>query len=135
MKKFLILTLFTLACFIGNAQVNTMTSAAYPANVIDTVTNTATKYLVSGRLGKGATVTVQFTATEISGTTAGTATLQGSLDNSNWYTIGSAYTLTDVAAQTTAFKVTTPNEVYLRVAVTGSGTMSDQIKAKYLLRQ
>lgn len=126
--------LLALALVAGASAQSAMTSAAYPANTIDTVTNSATKYLVSGKVSQGATVTVAFTATEISGTTGGTATLQGSLDGAVWYTIGSAYTLTDVATQTTSFKVTSACDLYYRVAVTGTGTMSDKIAAKVLVR-
>ena len=133
MKKFLMIAVVSLLGFAAHSQTS-LKSAAYPANTLDTVTNTATKYLVSGAIKGAKTVTVSFTATEISGTTGGTATLQGSLDGSHWYTIGSAYTLTDVAAQTTSFKITDFGDLYLRVAVTGTGTMSDQIQAKFLAR-
>lgn len=133
MKKFLLIALLSVGAMISHAQ-TAMTSAAYPANAVDTVTNTATKYLVSKAIKGADVVTVQFYATEISGTTGGTATLQGSLDGTNWYTIGSAYTLTDVASQCTSFKVTSFGDLYLRVAVTGTGTMSDKVYAKWLAR-
>ena len=137
MKKILFFLFASCLTFGAFSQAD-MKSAVYTSNTLDTVTNAATKYLVSAKQGisYGAIVTVAFTATEISGTTGGTATLQGSLDGTNWYTAPgtTAYTLTDVAAQTTVFKVTSSGEVYFRLAVVGTGTMSDQIKAKYTVR-
>jgi hypothetical protein len=120
--------------------VTSLTSQYYLT--VDTVTNTATKYLtyqtaagVNAPLsGYKKIVTVTFKAVEISGTTGGTAQVQGSLNGTDWYNIGSAYTLTDVASQVTSFTVTDWGAIYLRVAVTGTGTMSDKIYAQFLPR-
>lgn len=118
--------------FAVNAQTN-LTSQY--GNSVDTVVNTATKYLNSPVLsGYKKVVTVQFIGVKISGTVAGTAQLQASLDGTYFYNVGSAFTLTDVASQTTSFKVTDFGDLYLRVAVTGSGTMSNKIYAKFLSR-
>lgn len=117
----------------AEAQVTSMKSQ-YNLTV-DTVTNTGTKWLKTLSLnGYSKVVAVQFIAEEISGTTGGTAQLQGSLDGSYWYNIGSAYTLTDVASQSTVFTITDFPHVYLRVFVTGTGTMSDKIYAKFIRR-
>ena len=117
----------------AKAQVTTMYSQ-YSLSV-DTVTS-AVKYLTptSTISGYRKVLTVQFLATEISGTTAGTAQVQGSLDGTNWYNLGSAYTLTDVASQCTSFSFTDWASLYIRLAVTPSGTMSDKIYAKFLTR-
>lgn len=136
MKKLLILILVAaLAMVIAPESKAQISMKSQYALTEDTVTNGATKYLTSSVInGYKKVVVVQFIATEISGTTGGTATLQGSLDGSNWYTIGSAYTLTDVATQSTSFSITDFGHLYLRVAVTGTGTMSDKIYAKFIAR-
>lgn len=106
---------------------------------VDTVTNSGTKYLTIPAAVKGfyKTCSVQFYASEISGTTAGTATLQYSLDNSNWYSVprDSVYTLTDVSTQSFGWQLKDWGDLYLRVKVTGSGTMADKIYAKVLYRK
>lgn len=135
MKKVLFLILAVSVASISAWSQTSLTSAAYPANTLDTVTNAASKQLVSGALYKAQDVViVQFLAEKISGTVGGTATLQGSVDGVSWYNIGSAFTLTDVATQTTHFKVTDAGEVYFRVQVTGTGTMSVKISGKYVAR-
>lgn len=107
----------------------------------DTVVNTATKFLTLGGATvasageKSSTVQVVFDAVEISGTTGGTATPQASIDGVNWYNVGTAYTLTDVASQVSAWTLTGFPHKYLRIAVAGAGTMSDKIHAKVLIKQ
>lgn len=137
MKRiFFIAALIASLSFCASAQVKDLKSQ-YNLNE-DTVTNAATKYLTlatSNTLGYYyKVVTVQFWATKISGTVGGTAQLQGSLDRTNWYNVGSAVTLTDVAGQITAFKVSDSGDPYYRVAVTGTGTMAVKISAKLLAR-
>ena len=136
MKKLLFLFAFIAFAFTVQAQTS-MVSAAYTSNTSDTVIDAATKYLIPSSTISGLSkiVEVQFLAVENSGTTGGTATLQGSLDNTNWYTIGTAYTLTDVASQVTHFKITDYGTKYVRIKVTGPGTMETKISAKVLVRR
>lgn len=106
----------------------------------DTVTNSATAYLTSRaqtRVGVLYT-TIQVVATEISGTTGGTITLQGSLDGVNYKaalvledtTAVPAYTATDVASQTFIWRLYGNPYTYYRISWTGTGTMSDKFTGK-----
>lgn len=113
-----------------NAQsVVTMTNSG------DTVVNTGTKTVNQEVRGWYETVNIQVVATKISGTVAGTMTLQGSNDGSNYSTIDTAivksrystFTATDVATQTTHFVIEGSPYRYYRVSWTGSGTMSARI--------
>lgn len=138
MKKLIILAMFTLLGVVGlNAQTFTLKSA-YGGST-DSVTNAGTNYLktataVSGTGG----ITVQLNITKISGTAAGTAILQGSIDGSNWNTISLAsgmvtagastgaandtFTLTNVTSQNCSWFLVQNQYIYYRVFVTGSGT-------------
>jgi hypothetical protein len=128
-------SLLTLTATKADAQVQSFKSQY--GNVLDTVTNTTAKVfsLTSPINGYQKVVTIQFLATEISGTTAGSAQVQASMDNTNWYNIGTAFTLTDVATQTTSFTFNDWGHLYVRLLVTPTGTMSDQIKAWILPRK
>lgn len=132
MKKifFLIAVVIGLA-FQSNAQIATV----MPLTAGDTVVNTGTASKVI-RLTTGyAGIAIQAKATEISGTSAGTIKVQGSLDGTNYNDIGTAYTVTDVASQTTMFYITAPVPTYIRVLQTGSGTMSSILSVRYVLRK
>lgn len=93
----------------------------------DTCVNTATiTRIIGGAKFTGAYkgIAVQVVISKISGTGAGTLTLQGSLDGTNYVAIGSAYTITNVATQSITFYVAAPIPAYVRVSTTGSGTES-----------
>ena len=127
MKKLFCLSLcvaLAVSCFAQDAVLLPLTAG-------DTITNagTSSKVLVvtSGPSG----VYMQAVFNRISGTGAGTAQLQGSLDGVNYVNIGSAYTITNVATQTTTFTITAPVPKYLKVLNTGSGTESVQVRYWY----
>ena len=63
-----------------------------------------------------------FKATKVSGTVAGTAKLQGSMDGTNWIDVGSAYTLTNVATNVAVFEPTKLSFRYYRIYVATTGT-------------
>lgn len=67
-------------------------------------------------------VAFHFKATKVSGTVAGSAKLQGSIDGTNWVDIGSAYTLTDVANNVAVFEPSKLSFVHYRIYVATSGT-------------
>lgn len=96
----------------------------------DTTTNTATSYVTLPVSNWYNTVTIQSVVTEISGTTAGTVTLQGSIDGTNFVTVNSSYadvtsySPTDVATSSKLFVVTGSPYRYYRLSYTGAGTMS-----------
>ena len=138
MKKLLVLLAFIGAAFAtaNKAQAQVTNLFSQYGLTVDTVDNTETLYLspTATISGYRKVITIQFLAVEVSGTTGGTAQVQGSLDGTNFFNIGSAYTLTDVASQVTSFTVTDWGCLYLRLKVTGTGTMSTKIYAKYLGR-
>lgn len=138
MKK--LFSLFVLMAFLitlSHAQVTTMTLSG------DTVVNTGTKFC-SLRLAQSyKKVTVQALITKISGTVAGTLTLQGSIDGTNWVTADTASFVTEGAATFTATNVATQNKTWImngdpylwyRLSYTGTGTMSATLKGYVLPR-
>jgi hypothetical protein len=109
----------------------------------DTTVNAGTSVLSTGLVGTSAgTATVVINITKISGTVAGTITLQGSLDNSNWIALTDATavpaiatkTATDVASQSFMWRVTGNPVRYYRVSWTGTGTMSARFNAQAIIR-
>jgi hypothetical protein len=110
---------------------------------VDTVTNAATSILTSGLVSSGSTTaTVQVNITELSGTTAGTLTLFGSIDGTNFIALTDATavpaiatkTATDVASQSFLWRVTGNPMRYYRVSWTGSGTMAATFNAQLTSR-
>lgn len=103
MKKFLFLILLAAFSFASQAQVaqvrpTALTTTSY-SNALDTVTNTATKVTTPFRVSSFKSgVTAQVVVTKISGTVGGTLALQGSMDGTNWSTIGNAATPSDGTA-------------------------------------
>jgi len=104
------------------------------------VTNTGTATVTSTILNSYETATIQAVFTKTSGTLGGTATLQASLDGTNYATVATAatvagaatYTVTDVASQSVIFIINGAPYKYYRVSWTGTGTMVGTIAA-YIL--
>lgn len=124
---------FTIA---ANAQ--TALKSQYSLTV-DTVTNTATKYLtLTPALGSYfKTISVAVGVTEISGSTGGTVTCEASLDGTIWYNVYSAtdssYTFSPADVTTLQgfrFKINGWGDKYLRVKYVGTGSMAAAITAK-----
>ena len=139
MKKILpflfIATLALTAAVVPTASVQAQrTLLSDNGLALDTVeTGDLTKTLVLSSQFSSTFTKVEFTltVTKISGTVGGTATLQGSMNGTDWYTVPgtSAYTITD-GTQTTAFKVADYCDIHLRLRVVGTGTMSASIKGQ-----
>lgn len=122
----------------GTQMVKSYFNASHVKTYItyDTVTNTGTNYLTNKFLVSGIaqTVTIQWVAVKLSGTVAGTVTLQGSLDGLNFVTLTAnktadnitytTFTATDVASQSTAWVVKYNVFPWYRVTWTGAGTMA-----------
>jgi hypothetical protein len=140
MKKLITLLMFAVTLsFTSTAQTN-LTSIFN--NTSDTVTNSGTKFLYTGVIkGFQKTLAIQFTLTEISGTTAGTISLEASIDGTNYYSyygsLDSAYTFTasDVSSQSFRFLVKDVGDLYFRVKYVGSGTMSSRVTGRFLTRK
>ena len=130
--------------------VSNLPTTAYKLITSDTVTNTGTNYLTSGYPQSGSTysgspvaivnpayyTTVQVNITKISGTVAGTVTLQGSIDGTNFSTatsgmlaITATYTATDVASQSKNWIIAGNPYRFYRVSWTGTGTMAASMTA------
>lgn len=138
MKKLLII-LFLIGCAgMVSAQVTTMKSTFDLSS--DTVTNTGTVWLQATNVKGSGDANVQVVCTKISGTVAGTLTLQGSLDGINFVALTDTTsvpaiptkTATDVASQTFLWRVTNHPCVAYRVSWTGSGTMAASFTASLL---
>lgn len=132
MKKIAFILALSVATLFASAQSSqvspkAVTTTSY-GNALDTVTNTATKVTTPFRVSTWRTgVTAQAVVTKISGTVGGTLALQGSLDGTNWSTIGSAATPTDGTANY-SFNSTVA-WYYYRISYAGTGTMSASFKA------
>lgn len=135
--------------------VSNLPTTAYKLIISDTVTNTGTNFLTTGYpqltsytsatysgsavaiTTPALTTTVQANLTKISGTVAGTVTLQGSLDAANWTTVTGtttgvqtgAFTATNVASQATVWTLVNSPYRFYRVTWTGTGTMAASMTA------
>lgn len=134
MKKILIAGAIVLSGMFASAQ-TAMTGNG------DTITNTGTKTNTLKLSGSFNQVLIQSTVTKISGTVAGTLTLQGSVDGTNYVTADSSalhkrsFTATNVASQSVVFVIEKSPYLYYRVSYTGSGTMSATMSSHILGRK
>lgn len=121
--------ILSLVIFTGaNAQ-----SALQPAT--DTLTNAATRNLSMKITGSNNVLTFQLNMTNISGTTAGTAFVQGSLDGVRFTTLKGTDTVTlsnSVLVKT--WEVARSNYSFYQIHVIGTGTQSTQLKGYALFR-
>lgn len=121
----------------SKAQVQSMTSSTY------TVVNTGTINLDLKVNDLQKQVSIQYIGTKVSGTVGGTATLQGSIDGTNFKDIptamirqgANAFTNTDVATQSYIWSVADSPFLWYRVACVGTGTMSLIVAGKVLPRK
>lgn len=145
--KIAALLLFVFASFAMQAQTNgdfnVDLKSPFSLNS-DTVTNTGVAYLTTAVAITGpGTVGIQVTVTEISGTTAGTITLQGSIDGTNFAALTDTTAVPNIGTKSPA-DVTTAQPFlwwlaqnpyrYYRVSYTGAGTMSARFSAKLIKR-
>jgi hypothetical protein len=107
-----------------------------------TVTNTGTAFVTSPASLKSASkTTIVVVVTKTSGTVAGTITVQGSLDGTNFVALNTEETQTALATKTAAdasavysWRLVGNPYVYYRVTWTGAGTMVATMSAKVLSR-
>jgi hypothetical protein len=119
----------------GKSLVQSLYSnAASGVKLTDTVTNTGTVTMSSAIVaGAPEQTTVTATFTKLTGTVAGTATLLGSVNGTDWTSASATnYTVTDVASATTSWPLTGKNFLYYRVNVVGSGTSTYTVKGQVL---
>lgn len=123
----LLLCVFTFGGLDARAQVNLVSEHGL---VRDTVTNTGTAYLQARIAGHKNTLGFHVVVTAISGTVAGTITLQGSNDGVNFVALTDTTSVPSIPAKTVAnasasyaFWLQGSPFLYYRVSWTGSGTM------------
>ena len=129
MKNFIIMLLLAFSfSAIAQKSVLTMTGS-------DTIVNTASVSVSQTYSSEYGNVAFQAIVVKVSGTVAGTVILQGSLDGSNYISIGiDTLALTDVATQSHLWSVDANPYKYYRLIGTGSGTMAAIISGKALGR-
>lgn len=128
MKKITLVVLLIMGALFANAQ-----TALLPAT--DTLTNAETVDLSLKIPGSNNVLTFQLNAVKISGTTAGSAFLQASLDGTNYLTVPGTDTLTLANSNNYKFWVLDrSNFLYYRIRVVGTGTQSTQLKGIALYR-
>lgn len=136
MKQIIALLAFSFCFIASQAQTNLVSQYS---KTIDTVINTATKYLtVPAPYGAIYRVTdVAITYTKISGTLAGSVQVQYSQNGTDYYSVqqDSTLTVTDGTSITLGWQLREKGLKYLRVRATGAGTMSGQIRATITPRQ
>jgi hypothetical protein len=138
-KLFLIAALFTIcAAFSIESKAQELTMLSPYSLSSDTVTNGGTAYLtIRARQINSSYTAFQVDCTEISGTTGGTITIQGSIDGNDFKAIPTAGTQTsistatalDVASQTFIWYIQGNPFNYYRVSWTGTGTMAASFTA------
>lgn len=128
---------FLFALVIGLAfQSQAQRATVLPLAAGDTVTNTGSaSKVISPITGSYSGIVIQATSTELTGTSAGTIKVFGSLDGTNYDSLSAVYTITDVASQTRSFYLQAPLPVYLKVIQTGAGTMSSVLSVRYVLKR
>jgi hypothetical protein len=140
MKK-IILFFALMVSMVGMAQTQNVISTSGNLKstdvhaATDTITNAVTKYQYAAVKGYNEIIAVQPTFTKISGTAAATVKMQGSVDGVQYTDIGTSYTVTDVATQTTAFIITPSSYQYYRLSIVPTGTQSVKVTTPVLVRK
>lgn len=132
--KYLLSVLLLIAVTAFTApQINAQASVLVPSTA--TLTNAQTVYIdLPQATGGYYAVGIQAIVTKVSGTVAGSAIIEGSLDGTNYVTIGSTtLTFADVAVNTIVWAITPSVYQYHRVKFVSSGTVVATPKVRYRL--
>lgn len=139
--KMLGIFVLTLLALTSQAQSAAQNLQSVYSLASDTVTNTATITLTSGRVPAGGTVTVYVAVTKISGTVGGTLTLMGSMDGTTYKALNTAETQTALATITATdasntyhWRLNANPFPYYRVSWTGTGTMAASFTSRLQAR-
>ena len=109
-----------------------LTISAFAQTPVSTFTNSTSAIVNAGTVNATKTVsrsyttlTVQAVVTKVSGTVGGSAILQGSLDGTNYKSIGAdTLTLANVTTNSHIWYLAPSKHYYYRVVYTGTGTMN-----------
>jgi hypothetical protein len=133
MKKILSVLFLIAAIAFTAPQAHSQASVLITST--DTLVNTDTAYIsLPTATGGYYAVGIQAVVTKVSGTAAGTAIIQGSLDGTNYVTIGTdTLTFTNVTTNTKVWEITPSVYQYHRVRFISSGTVVEIPKVRYRL--
>jgi ABC-type maltose transport system permease subunit len=114
---------------------NTQAQSSVLVPSTDTLSNTDTAFIsLPTATGGYYAVGIQAVVSKVSGTVAGTAIIQGSLDGTNYVDIGTdTLTFTNVATNTKVWAITPSVYQYHRVKFLSSGTVVAVPKVRYRL--
>jgi len=102
----------------------------------DTVTNTGTVYMdVVGTFSSNNLLTISGKAVNLTGTTAGTAIIEWSLNGIDYATHPTADTLTLTDGAVYLWEFTTTGARKYRINFTGSGTSTTVVSGQYVYKQ
>lgn len=134
MKKLLFALMVFMVAAVFTAP-EAKAQAAVLVSSTDTLTNVDTVNIaLPTATGGYYAVAIQGTVTKVSGTISGTAIIQGSLDGTNWQTIGTdTLTFTDQATNFKIWALTPSVYQYHRVRFISAGTMVGVPKVRYRL--
>lgn len=144
MKKFIFLALaviFSMISGFGQTTFKLSNGEGFMKSTVnhattDTITNAVTKNQFVQIDGFNDVASIQPTFTKISGTAAATVKLQESVDGVSYNDVsGATYTVTDVATQSTVFKVTNPACKFYRLNIVPTGTQSVKVKTPVIVRK
>lgn len=104
---------------------------------VDTVTNATAKHQYATINGYQNLIGIQASYIEISGASAGTIKLYGSINGTNYEQIGTdSLLITDVTtSQGKIFQIAPSKHVYFRLTAQGTGTMSGKLDGKWITRR
>jgi hypothetical protein len=136
MKKLLLLTVmvvFTLGVF-GQAGIEKNLLSEYSLTT-DTVTNTGTVYMnVRSTFSSNNNLVISAKVTNVSGTTAGTAILEWSINGTDYATHPTADTLTLTDGAVHLWELTTTGAKKYRINFTGTGTHVSIVEGQYVYK-
>lgn len=129
MKKILFLVAMSMISIAGFSQSNFNQTVANPTGaLLNTTPDTMTVFAIHDYNFVG----IQPVITKATGTQAGTAILNVSLDGVNWQpVIGDTLTLSNVATNTTIWRFDNPVYNYYRIIVSGATTVTGFASAKF----
>jgi hypothetical protein len=120
MKKFII----ALIALVAFAATSSAQSTATMTGSGDSIVNSGTKYLTADLSGNVVASAIQVVFTKTSGTAAGKATIEYSIDGTNYFRVSTdSLNVTNVTTQSKLWTITLPNSYkFVRIKVVGSGT-------------
>lgn len=114
--------LFVIAAMAATNQIQAQYTSMTGSG--DSIVNTGTKYLTKSLDGNVTSATIQVVFTKTSGTAAGKATIEYSIDGVNYYRLNSdSINITNTTTQSKMWTISNPGGYkYVRIKVVGSGT-------------